>query len=377
MGDEAMLQAATNVLRGGGWMVDIGSAFSRPSWQHIEGVRRAVDLRRERHDSASLLTTLAGYEHVLVIGADVMDGYYSDNRSTWRTELADAAGRVARHAAVVGFSFCEAPTPDSIAALRSLGPRVALWSRDPVSRDRLVRYLSRPVGLSADIAFLLEPRDPAGTVTRDIEWIESQRSQGPVVGINLAKTAFLDQIHEGLAYESLVERFASETKAILDAHPTASVVLIPHDWRTDRSDLALGQLLEAAVIGLDPGSRDRLRLVAPDPPSATALKLVASRTSVVVSSRMHLTIAALGTGTPAATLAYQGKTEGLFQHFPGLGDWSIDPRQALLPGTLATWVARLLDREAELRPIVAAALPAVRELASRNLPVATGRRHSP
>ena len=92
---------------------------------------------------------------------------------------------------------------------------------------------------------------------------------------------------------------------------------------------------------------------------------------------MHLTIAALGMGTPAATLAYQGKTEGLFQHFPGLGDWSIDPRQALIPGTLATSVARLLEREAELRGIIAAALPTVRDLASRNLPAPAGQRHSP
>ena len=376
MGDEAMLQAATGMLRGAGATVDIGSAFSGRPWDAIEGAGRSIDLRRVTHDQASLLRTFAEYEHVLLIGADVMDGYYSEERSVWRARLVQAAARVARHAAVVGFSWSDAATPGSINVMRRLGPRVELWRRDPISRERLAGIVAQPVGLSADIAFLLEPRDPAGTVASDVEWIRARRSLGPVVGINLARTAFLDHMQRGLTPDALVERFAAETRAILDTHPTASMVIIPHDWRTDTSDLALGERLQATVHAEDPASRDRLRLVAPEPPTAAALKLVAGMSSVVVSSRMHLAIAALGSGTPAATLAYQGKTEGLFQHVPGLGDWSIDPSDALIPGTIASWVARLLERETESRAAIDAALPTVRRLASMNLPPPTGQRRA-
>ena len=377
MGDEAMLQAATHVLRDAGATVDIGSAFSGRSWDGIEGARRSVDLRKATHDLDSLLRIFAGYEHVLLIGADVMDGYYSEDRSLWRARLVHAAARVARHAALVGFSWSDPATPGTISAVRRMGRRVELWSRDPVSRQRLMRVVDQPVGLSADLAFLLEPRDPAGTVASDVEWIRSRRSRGPVVGINLARTAFLELMDEGLTPDSLVERFASETRAILDARPTASVLIIPHDWRTETSDVALGEQLRSTVLAGDPGLGGRLRLVAPDPPSAAALKLVAGMASVVVSSRMHLAIAALGSGTPAATLAYQGKTEGLFQHVPGLGDWSIDPSEALMPGTIASWVGRLLERETELRATIDAALPTVRQLATRNLPLPAVQRREP
>jgi polysaccharide pyruvyl transferase WcaK-like protein len=373
LGDEAMLQAATSVLRTSGFRVDIGSAISGRRYRRIEGARRTIGLRPGDHDLASLLRIFAGYEHVLLIGADVMDGYYSEERSAWRAELLGVAGRVAGHAALVSFSWCDTPTPASAAALRGLGRRIRLWSRDPVSRERLARLLARDVGGSADLAFLLDARDATGTAAGDIAWVRERRSHGPVVGLNLAKTPFLELLDEGLTFEALLERFSAETQAILAAHPTASVLLIPHDRRTDRNDLVLGGLLERAVVERDATTRDRIRLVEAHRPSAAALKLLAGMTSVVVSSRMHLTIAALGSGTPAATLAYQGKTEGLFQHFPGLGDWSIDPREALAPGAISAWVGRLLAREAELRALIDAALPSVRELALRNLPVPARR----
>ena len=100
--------------------------------------------------------------------------------------------------------------------------------------------------------------------------------------------------------------------------------------------------------------------------NAPTLKATTAALDCLLVARMHLAIAALGMGVPIAAVTYQGKFEGLFDHFHLPHELMLDPVQAQDPKRLAGVLARLLDQRAELRQGIEARLPVVRELSARN-----------
>lgn len=298
-----------------------------------------------------------------VVGADVLDGSYGVRPALRLLGAADLAGRLGLRTTVIGSSFGTTAHLLTVRFLGRLCRRVRVLARDCYSKRRLDEALCRPVPLVADIAFLLPPAKPeASPLLGEIcGWIRQQRQAGArlVVGCNLNPLP-LAQARHGVgplveAYRETLERLDREDGPI-------SVVLVPHDRRQPHGEIsalwALGDVLPPHVA--------RTTVLLEKPTTAAEAKAIIGECDLVLSGRMHLAIAALGSGVPVASLAYQGKCEGLFAHFD-LEDLVLDWREAVKPGRLLSWFTPLVARRKQVAAQIAARLPGTLELAALNL----------
>ena len=221
------------------------------------------------------------------------------------------------------------------------------YSRDPRSHDCLLELAGADTDRSklrrgVDIAFALEPRTPAPGVA---EVVTSLR-QVVTAGVNVSGLLQDEAAHArfGLAGNYLIT-MTSLVRRLLAAE--AHVVLVPHvhvAGGLGESDIgAIKRLLES----LAPTERERVTTLPPDLGAAEA-KWCIGQLDWFVGSRMHSTIAALSTLTPAAAYAYSDKTLGVFQTC-GVGDQVVDARrlggEEAVSRILESFAARDLTRQ--------------------------------
>ena len=282
---------------------------------------------------------------VSVVGADTMDGRYNVRPSVRRFRVAAVGARLGIPSCVLGFSWNEAPHPATRKALRQTPAGVTLFGRDPVSVDRLRLDGGRSVVEAADLAFLVEPQPALAAIA---DWL-SRRGPQRVVMVN--------------ANPRLINRFpdlSEATEQLVDSLIAAgyACLVLPHDSRGGaESEVAyLHQLFATEKHG------DSLH-VAPHVFLPPQVAWIASQTDLVVSGRMHLVILAAVGGTPALGMDYQGKFEGLYQHF----GYDLRIEAGVLDGRLTPRVLDALERRDDLRATLAASMPQIRALAQRNL----------
>jgi polysaccharide pyruvyl transferase WcaK-like protein len=142
-----------------------------------------------------------------------------------------------------------------------------------------------------------------------------------------------------------------------------SIVLIPHDTRSQMPDEKLLQLAIADVP-----ERDRERIYALPPVSPGVVRAVAAELDFLVTGRMHAAILALTETTPTFCFAYQHKFEGLFQHFNLLdaGLLSSPKELSAYPEVVADKFLQLMPEQAQLRTRIKEYLPSVIALAKNN-----------
>ncbi|MCA9528756.1 MAG: glycosyltransferase [Myxococcales bacterium] len=318
-----------------------------------------------------LVRALRGYDRLWCLGADVLDGHYAPAGSVRRITLAHVAAELGLEVTVLGFSVNATPDAEALAALSELPPSVRLCLRDPVSHARSLAALGRPVVQAADLAFDLAPAASApADVGELLAWIHARRDEGcVVVGLNASHRSLIDAT--GASPAAVAERYASELSAALSAdtgdrpaRPRLAFVLVPHDYRDHPPEASDAAMTAEILARLDPGARARVRAF-PGRATAALAKRVAGAVDVVVSGRLHFAIAALGEGTPAATVSYQGKLDGLYANF-GLEGLAVAPETALAPGGLRAILADLVARRVALRTEIAARLPSVRARCALN-----------
>ena len=370
LGDEAMVSATIEQLRDYDGVTRIGliSYGTVKGWDQYGPVQGMPQL--QHHSFRGYWKALfrcavvaSRYQRFYCLGADVLDGYYSERSTLQRLSLVAIAARTGADTAVLGFSFNPKPAPTAVAALRQLPPSVRLYARDPVSRDRLTAHLQRPVNLVADLAFLLQP-DPSATATAQVlDWIKAQRQSGRIIlGVNANY-----KLVQNLDVQDLDHLVQVYIQTLADLHrqnPQFSVVLIPHDFRSipgEANDIELAR----AILNALPADLRPHCIEMPTPCSAAAIKAVCGQLDLVISGRMHLAIACLGQGIPAACITYQGKFEGLFQHLE-LGGMLIEPQRAVEPGHLVQFLLPLIEQRHGLRQHIQSRLPKIRQLAQAN-----------
>jgi polysaccharide pyruvyl transferase WcaK-like protein len=128
----------------------------------------------------------------------------------------------------------------------------------------------------------------------------------------------------------------------------------------------------AAVLGAQ-GTPDRQRIFIPE--AADQVKRLAGKVDFVITGRMHVAIAALGMGTPAICLTFQGKFAGLLEYF-SLEKYLIDPG-SFEAGMLRRTCIDMLANLEELSARVKASLPKVIDLARSNFHHLIGRPFKP
>lgn len=220
------------------------------------------------------------------------------------------------------------------------------WARDERSYGVLQELLGDDFDparhrCGVDMAFLLEPREPAAAIPEPIaKWLAPDRSF-EVAGINVSGLIHHDPAkardHYGFKadYRIVVDDLV---RAILDT-PDTRVVLVPHvitppgHYESD---------VEACRQVADRVGDDRVAVL-PDAYDQAEIKHVISTMDWFCGTRMHATIAALSTGVPTAAIAYSPKTLGVFETC-GQGRHVIDPRsletQAVLDGLVNSFTAR-------------------------------------
>lgn len=326
---------------------------------------RAFGIGLERPWSAPwslryILSVIRHYDAVVIIGADMLDGYYSLLGAARYWVVANIAARMGKTVVITGFSFNASPPRLLRTFMSPLEDSIHICLRDPVSRERFNRYVGIPerAQLVADMAFSLEPREP---VTALSAWSQRKREEARMaIGFNIHPMLFRRATTEEI--DKLVRASVRAISAAVELR-FGAVALIPHDYRPyPKGDV---EVLERIYRAL-PAPVQRHCFLLEGHLHAAELKALAGHLDLVVTGRMHLAIASLGMGTPVAGITYQDKFQGLFQHF-GLPAEFLAPASVLIEeARFEAWLLRAIDAQAALKDKVGRHLVSVKELSRRN-----------
>jgi len=313
LGDEAMMIVCLEELVAQDRQVGIVDFAEGDRWPNEPPDAEHVDLSGFFGPSylrslPSVTVSLGRYDELWCLGADVVDGHYSPVGSFRRVSLLRMAAELGLDVSLLGFSVNDAPSPLVLGALRNLPASVRLCARDPISHTRLTRDLGRPIELVADLAFGLEPAtDTSDDEAALLEWIRACREGGHIMlGFNASHRAFQSSI--GAEVDDVVVAYGSALTGLFRERDDVSVVAVPHDYRESLHETGDDRLLRAIEAELDPDDRSRFVLPSFRLQARFASRLTAE-VDAVIGGRMHLVIAALRNGVPAATVAYQGRLQ--------------------------------------------------------------------
>ncbi|HUG23779.1 polysaccharide pyruvyl transferase family protein [Piscinibacter sp.] len=362
-GDEAMMEAVVEQLRHRvpGLVVGVVTATTAASQEAARLGYAPVDawsmwLARSNRRIAEFHP-----DAVVVLGADVMDGYYNPVFTTRVLLMADGAARRGVRVTILGFSFNDRPSPYLQPVFDGLSRSIAVNVRDQVSFDRFKSFSATPAKLVADAAFMLEADPSTDSVHATREWIGERRAAGDtILGFNIHPMLITRATRQQV--DELIRGAVAALQAVAQ-HRRASFVLIPHDYRGGMGDSAC---LVAVHDALAPRLRERVMLVT-GRHSAAALKAIAGLVDGVVAGRMHLAIASLGMGRPVAALTYQDKFRGLFDLFDLPPRFLLAPDALMGTGRLETMMLDFFDSLPSLDRLVAQRVGTVKEAACRNL----------
>ncbi|WP_197452901.1 polysaccharide pyruvyl transferase family protein [Rosistilla oblonga] len=365
LGDEAVITAATEFLKRdrNAEVTLIGFDRGAP-WNSIKLIDHRIGIpdffttggwpERRR-----MTSQFCKFDQFFLLGTDMLDGHYTDWHSSGLLTIARQAAMSGIPTNAVGFSLKDCPAEQAIQGLRALAAcrSTTMCIRDQVSLTRYKKFVAGNAELTADPAFLLEP-DASKHGARS--WVRSQSSEGNLcLGLNLSSHVY-DSLSESEQTAILVA-IRDSILALAEKSKPISVLLIPHDIRIDFDDVRLCKLVQHAIHDL-PGVES---YVMQTPYSPGIIKSIVAELDFVLSSRMHLAIACLGAGTPVGCITYQGKFEGLYQHF-GISDCTISPEDAMSSPNLTEFLIQRVLTRASIASRIADSIPGVTRLAQRN-----------
>jgi polysaccharide pyruvyl transferase WcaK-like protein len=211
------------------------------------------------------------------------------------------------------------------------------------------------------MAFLLQPQK-SSKIIDDLEaWILKQKkNQKLVIGINISPQLFDDEQKT----KDFIELFHKTLIQLEERHQSEfAFVLISHDLRPYNSDITiLTDLYTKCVKSL----KSEVFLIE-ERIMASEIKYIAGLLDVVITGRMHLSIASLGQGTPIGCMVYQGKFEGLFNHFNMPDSYLIDPKEAIKDDKLLDFVTLIINERHTIKGIIDSNIINVKALSKANL----------
>ncbi|MEM1171816.1 MAG: polysaccharide pyruvyl transferase family protein [Cyanobacteria bacterium P01_H01_bin.35] len=372
LGDEAMVLATSDYLKQEGIenisLIDHLKNKTHPV-EVIENINLSNFLSYQSWYKFIISFIYAGwkinqYERLYCLGADMIDGYYSNYVTLRKVKIVEIASILGLSTGILGFSYNRQPTNISKQLLSGLPPKVFLGARDKTSYQRLIDSISHSVNLVADVAFLLKPAEQSQTLDKVLEWINNQKSQNKIVlGINI-HPLLLKKL-EGITANDLVQVLAKTITKLHKDNQQLSFIFLPHDIRTVGG--TNDDILSKKVIENLPSEVASSCFKIPFPCLTREIKAIVKHIDCVLTGRMHLGIACLGQGTPIACITYQGKFEGLYQHF-NLEPLFIEPKQLFVPNQneLVELVNKLIDQRQSLHEQVVSKLDEVKELSQEN-----------
>lgn len=284
---------------------------------------------------------------VSFIGADTMDGVYSNPSSVRRFRTARQTALAGTPTRILGFSWNSRPTPQAVSEMRRSAPYVDYLMRDRGSRDRIIGDGATRVHDVADLAFLTRPSEGESPLE---QWMHVQRQElRRIILVNA--NPFLERWYpdQFSAYQELI---------IWGLESGMSFAFVPHDTGGVSNDLTYEREMASALPPSPHVFRQETLL------SPQELVRATSMADAAVSGRMHFAILCSVAGTPAITLSYQDKVSGLYELL-GLEYW-LSPG-APLGEALQARLSSLLSDET-VQAALAVNVPRAITQARRNLP---------
>lgn len=363
LGDMAMFSALLQALRR--QYADATFTIVGTHEHHIDvpgiGEVPVVSAWIGRAGSVAFDQLIRQHHALFVMGADILDGKYGAALVQRIVSYCNHSVRLGIPATKLGFSFNRTPRRPTIHALSRLHPKVTVNVRDQPSLDRFTQTTGVPANLCADVAFLMPP---ASKPEPEAEaWIAAMRAAGrSPVGINLNAHALAPALAQ-ISADALTSWFAEQLSVVGETNQLA-FMLIPHDLKPQAGDIAMLEAIEAKLQKLGfPHLRYTL-IQRPD-----QIKRVVGQLDLVITGRMHLAIAALGSGTPILSITYQDKFEGLYQHVDLPLEHTLTPQECL-GDTFQMKIGRAFQQRRTNQERIRARLPQVKVLAARNLLIA-------
>jgi polysaccharide pyruvyl transferase WcaK-like protein len=368
LGDEAVIDALSHALKENGYSVTLVHWDNQNAWNGLQAIHDKISAPAYFKSGGwseriKFIFRFPRYSRFYLLGTDMLDGCYAEWLTLGLLRLTRQAAITGLETTLVGFSINTWQRPSCIKMLKEMPSRARLCVRDDVSLARLEQLTGRnDLILTADIAFLLPPTPQGPFALEAINWINQQKQKGHIVaGVNINP-----QLFEGFEQSSsqISKLFADALAKVSAEHNhQISFFLLPHDFRPNNSDV---QLLNGTLDALPQPVRDNTYIIA-QKPRASEIKAIAGTFDIVMTGRMHVAIATLGQGTPLGCLVYQGKFEGLFNHFQLHDQYKADPKIITDPQATAAFLARLIGDRAIIRQKVAERLSTVKQFSRTNL----------
>lgn len=367
-GDQAMILAAIDYYRSKYASLDIDLVttgdFDEETFHLPEGVR-CLKVWQGRFLLRSILRGIPDApDHVVVLGADVMDGHYAPLTSLVLLALSDLFLRRAADVHLLGLSFNTSPSAWLRPAFNAAHPQLRFGCRDEVSFQRLKQFTAhKNIRLVADAAFRMQPSDVFEQFAEYRDWCEQRRESGrTLLGLNLHNMLFIGYRNEAQRNEQWLECVIGALKVFLQREEDIDLVLMPHDFRTLTGDCLVLDPIFDALSEFD----SRIYYLRDDI-AANQIKGMVSQIDALISCRMHLAIAALGQGIPVLGVTYQGKFDGLFRHFDLKGEnIFVDPALVEDSEYLLSYLDGFYQNIPSLRERVKQELPKVLALSEQN-----------
>lgn len=247
-------------------------------------------------------------------------------------------------------------------AAKALLPRMAaIVSRGAVTHEHLDELGLTNVTEGADLAFTLDVTEQDAARAReavDTSFFDG----GDVVGVSPSAV-----LRKGA--EARGEDYVGEVARLVD-HITGElgrpVFLVAHSARgntdkTHNNDLPLCREIYARL-------QDTSKVLFVDAElGSQGLRYLIGRCDLFVASRFHAMVSSLATGVPTLVIGWSHKYREVLDMF-GLAEWALGHDAATEEGVRAK-LGELVERRAAVREQLAAALPAVREKALRQVDV--------
>jgi polysaccharide pyruvyl transferase WcaK-like protein len=350
MGDEAMVRSVLSVAESTG-LTNVHAISTRTGshWPDLNSAQHYFMPWLYRtlpgHEARTFGSSVSGADHFVWLAADTIDGGHDSRHLTRTVSALHAWAERGARVSVVNFSL-RGETLIGRETLRLLTRASNVVVRDQISARFLRQQIDCAFTVAPDVAYaLIDAVTPASDI----------RSR-PSFGLNLSGHA--------VEKEGASDLVSVVTHALAGLDGDLSAVgfeLIPHDVRTGLADdrpfleqvhRALHH--EGVASWFAPGSL---------PPAALRRRLATM--PLVLTSRMHLAIAALSVGAIPICLTYfHDKFAGQMDLF-GLPPWLLIPAGDATPASVREVLTRAYAERQTLQAIIEEALPGIREHSRR------------
>jgi polysaccharide pyruvyl transferase WcaK-like protein len=366
IGDEAVIDSISYQLKQNNISTTLIHFGEEKEWSYLKSIDNWYSIGKYFKtggwsDHFKFIFFFRKYTHFYALGTDMMDGCYADWLTNGIIKITNQAAYAGLKTTLVGFSINTWQNEGVINNLANMHKAVRFCLRDDVSQKRFEELApKRTTELTADMAFVLKPTLISEQIVRINSWITDQKANGGLmVGVNINPQLFND---DGKINE-LISVLDDSISQLVKNNSRIKIVLIPHDFRDNNSDLVILTKLKER---LDKYMAESIAFV-DEPFLASDMKGLVGQLDLVITARMHLAIASLGQNIPIGCLVYQGKFEGLFNHFKLDQKYMLDPNKALMTNELTTFIQKIIDERGLIKNTVSEQLPSVKGKSLNNL----------